>query len=439
MLHIENVGKIGEANITISPLLCFMGDNNSGKSYVMSILWGILSQGKYLFPTKPSDSKAYRACEKWLMTTLDDDSVLDHDTMYLYINWFNELLTQNKKRFFQQIFNYPVEAGKLEIRNYERDKDIAIIWENEAVRYKFSSKSSYVKFPRHEEYTRDDFLRMNTYICWNLLMDGIAAQLFTPIVRGRRTGEPVYLPASRTGFMLTYSQLMERSIGAAFGDNDIAASGKLTLPYVDFLQIITKFEMRESKRNKELVSFIENNMTDGALKVEKAFLPIFKYSPQSGKADMPLYVTSSVITEVAPLLLLLKSDIDFKTVVIEEPEAHLHPALQRKMARFIVRLMNSGKMVWMTTHSDTILQHVNNMIKLSNHKDKNELMNQFGYDKADLLSLKKIGMYQFSKRSNEKTKVEQLQAGENGFVVPTFNDALADFLDEIYALQEDEK
>ena len=62
--------------------------------------------------------------------------------------------------------------------------------------------------------------------------------------------------------------------------------------------------------------------------------------------------------------MVLKSGINFKAMIIEEPEAHLHPELQQKMARLIINMMNLGIPVWITTHSDTILQHINNMMKL---------------------------------------------------------------------------
>lgn len=63
----------------------------------------------------------------------------------------------------------------------------------------------------------------------------------------------------------------------------------------------------------------------------------------------------------SPLLLVLKSGINFNAMIIEEPEAHLHPELQQKMARLLINMMNLGIPVWITTHSDTILQHINNM------------------------------------------------------------------------------
>lgn len=100
---------------------------------------------------------------------------------------------------------------------------------------------------------------MNAYICWNLLMEGIAAPLYTPIVKGRRIGEPIYLPASRTGFMLTYSQLIENSLQISFSAELHENTSTLTLPYVDFLQMITKFEInkKDSKKYSGIIEYIE--------------------------------------------------------------------------------------------------------------------------------------------------------------------------------------
>lgn len=40
---IEKFGKIERAEIQVSPLTLFVGDNNSGKSYLLSLLWAIYS------------------------------------------------------------------------------------------------------------------------------------------------------------------------------------------------------------------------------------------------------------------------------------------------------------------------------------------------------------------------------------------------------------
>lgn len=436
-LYVENFGKIGEADVSISPLMCFVGENNSGKSYLMSLLWGVLTLGKDIFPKTPSETKTYKKCENWLKESLNLNREFTKEELDMYVSWFNELLSNNKKNLIKRIFSYSVEVGQIEIKNYKRNNKIEIKWEEHAERY--SAAQTYLKFPKQETYSREQLLRMNAYICWNILMYGIAEPLHTPVVKGRRMGEPVYLPASRTGFMLTYSQLIENSLQISYAPAMEENTSALTLPYIDFLQLITKFETKNkyTRKNEAVVRFIEENMTKGNIITKKDIMPVIKYRPDGMAKEIPLYLASSIVTEISPLLLLFKSDINFKTLIIEEPEAHLHPELQQVMARLIINIVNSGIPVWLTTHSDTILQHVNNMLKLKKHPQCDELMHEYHYHKKDLLDGKDVSMYQFIHVRSDKSKLEKLEYTKYGFAVPTFNNALDKIVQEVYAFQED--
>lgn len=438
-LHVENFAKIKSADICLSPLICFVGDNNSGKSYMMSLLWGILNLGKQLFPTNPSESKKYKKCEQWLKNNIGKQVEITEETTELYLAWFNENLAAKKQDLLKKIFNFEVNAERIIIKDLEHKKKVNLEWEPTGTRY--SARGNHIQFPMPDEYTRTDLLRMNSYICWNILMGGLAAPMLSPRSSRKRFGEPIYYPASRTGFMLTYPQLLSSSLQTTFSVYSEENEGVLTQPYIDFLQLITQFDSSKQTRKKNIksiIEFIEKNLTKGALKAQNDYVTVIKYHPSNSESDLPLHVTSSVVSEISPILLTLKSDIKFNTMLIEEPEAHLHPALQKKMAQVIIRLMNSGIPVWITTHSDTILQHINNMLKLGSMEKsyQDRLMQTFGYSKDDLLNADDVRMYQFDSES-ENTRITQLERGEYGFVVPTFNDTLQKMLDEVYAFDNE--
>ena len=109
----------------------------------------------------------------------------------------------------------------------------------------------------------------------------------------------------------------------------------------------------------------------------------------------------------------------------------MHPQLQWQMARVLIRLSNMGLPVFVTTHSDLILQHVNNMIKASKMKNKEAFLQDSDYEEEDLLDRDNIRVYQFDVQENHRTKIQQLPCGDYGFEAMTFYDTLKKMSDEI--------
>lgn len=42
IMHLEDFCKIHKADVEIAPFTMFIGDNNSGKSYLITLLYGLL-------------------------------------------------------------------------------------------------------------------------------------------------------------------------------------------------------------------------------------------------------------------------------------------------------------------------------------------------------------------------------------------------------------
>ena len=124
----------------------------------------------------------------------------------------------------------------------------------------------------------------------------------------------------------------------------------------------------------------------------------------------------SGVREALPIALALNSEKNF-VVYIEEPEAHLHPRVQRVVAKMIAGAVKREKYVVITTHSDCLLYTLSNLIGL------------FRKDKKAGLDPNKVSAY-LLKRGNNYTKVEKLTVDEYGISEEEFSKVIDEMLDE---------
>lgn len=441
-LNIQEFGRIKEGRIEISPLMLFVGDNNSGKSYVMSLLWGILVLGRNYFPKEAPSLDSYRRCDEWLKNSIGIKNILvDNSTQILFVNWFNDILKQKKKELIHNIFNYSLDIGNVYISDYKRDNPIEILWVQEGSRD--SSGEDYVKFQitENSHLSAAERYRMLKYLCWKLLMDNLTAPL-NPLIRNKKAvGEPLYLPASRTGFMLTYKTIVEylfdREEYRIYDDTkeEDADRSQFTLPVIRFLKELVRINIQPNSKYYEIASYLESEVLQGVIEQDTSPVRNVLFKPAGFKQDLSLHVTSSLVAELSPLVLFLKSQVSYKLMIIEEPEAHLHLKAQKNLTRAIIRLVNQGLPIWLTTHSDTMFQQINNMIKLNNQSDNLAAARKYGYSHDDFLDPQKAAAYQFEIQENGETRIETLKLHEYGFSVPTFNEPIINLSKETLEFQ----
>ena len=175
-----------------------------------------------------------------------------------------------------------------------------------------------------------------------------------------------YLPAGRRGIMQAHEAM------ATAGQKQslpMADSGILT----DFLKPIVGYQEGNGGANpmQRIAAALEAEVLRGVIEPKH---PVpesvamdsleFQYRPRQAVRGLRLSQASSMVSELAPLVLFLRSVVrPGDLLIMEEPEAHLHPAAQSQLAFTFARLVRAGVRVVVTTHSDWFLQRLGILIR----------------------------------------------------------------------------
>ena len=469
-LVVKNFGKIKEAEIELSDLVLFIGDNNSGKSYLMTLIYGfanyseeivnILFQDKdFLFSlqeykdieniinkhleyNKENYSQIMKSHNNYFINaaknrnifcaeqTLDERFFLSLEELKLFNDLFNLLLNKDKGKILQFIFNDINNFINLDYINLdiykadfkillEHNRKISILYKNHMNDYSISG----------------NIPNFSTLDIIMIIFSSITKYIFNIYYNKK-----IFLPTSRTGFFLSYKELAKQSVTSAFNIENQKIKTLFQKPISYFINNLIDLS-KEYSINEEYTDIIAifHNMIQGKIEVNSETGGYY-YNPDNTDLKIPMYLNSAVITETAPLYLFLKYGKDIGTIFIEEPEMSLHLKLQKQMARIIINLVNKNINLIISTHSDTILEHINNMIKLNsiNDKDKkNHLLKKYSYTENDIIDIEKIRIYQFNTDKDNITNIIPLEGNKKtGFYIETFHDYINEASNEYDEINE---
>lgn len=173
-----------------------------------------------------------------------------------------------------------------------------------------------------------------------------------------------------------------------------ALSGVLS----DFMMRL--FEMAEAKHSagKPIIGLdqgLTDNVLSGTMEVDRqpTGYPRFVYCPRGRNERLPLVKASSMVSEIGPLALFLKHMVSSgDLLILEEPEAHLHPELQRLLMVEVVKWIKQGVRVLLTTHSDWIISELSNQVARGIGQDPGMV------DQEDnTLNKEDVGVWRFEK------------------------------------------
>ncbi|MDO4426556.1 MAG: AAA family ATPase [Moraxella sp.] len=458
---VENLGKVSKADIDLKPLTIFIGKNGSGKTYVASALWAYVTYIKSIgnITNNVSDyipKNIYKKYKNILSNLLQDfDGISNYEKYFIVekedieriFNNINNHISKNK--LLQNCFKHNSfkETNFNSINNLDSiSVNIELKVFHKPMYYQDEMDNTLEEFITNHYFTFSLFLdNLKLYensIVLNLISDGIIDlndihsdetlnAILTNIIKYAFLGknfnnydEVLYIPAARTGLMFGLHDFANSSLkrSSYFGiENHAPKSNDLTAPLNNFVSnLYGKLEFYPIYQGEQIF----NTLIDGEIKANRQDKR-FKYIPKSLNQELPLSASSSLVTETAVLSIFNNSIRKGVFVIFEEPEAHLHLSAQREMAKLIVKMINQGCHMLITTHSDTFLQQLNNLIMLNKLSENNsDIFQEFNIEPDETIAGEKVAVYDFQYQDDDKTIAKPLDLGDYGFIAPSVNDEI---------------
>lgn len=209
--------------------------------------------------------------------------------------------------------------------------------------------------------------------------------------------------------------------------------------FFDMKALLNKPQESVSPLNQALIE-CNARVNNGELKREGEK---YLYHMRNG-ATIPLTAAASSIKELSPLSLLInKFPVKGVSILFEEPEAHLHPSRQVKLADLLACIISAGGHLQVTTHSDYLIKRLNNLMKLSLLKDKispsdfEKLLNDFQIKEEYLLAVSNVRAYLLEEQSDGSSRIIAQEVGkDNSIPFESFYSVIEDDLELTSRIEE---
>ena len=429
-INVENFGPIEKAEIDLRPLTVFVGESNTGKTYLAALIYALyqnfrgISQFSWANSVTSHFSFAYRLRDRYSQGKQDE---VEQEILEL----LEKLNTPDRP------FKYSDLPERISIQAEFRLTDQED-FPNELIRcFDLESISKLIRFTgnRGDEMNVSLSVHEEDQLCWYFEIQDIGTgptanvhinpdlilldandemrktelrettdieRLFETLsIRRWRTMDSYYLPAARSGIMQSHgviaTALIRRATRIGLDRLEVSTfSGMIG----DFLQRIShqyKENEESSKEISHVAEQLEAELLEGKIEVKRSApeaFPEFLYRPNQSEETLRMSHSSAMVSELAPLVLFLRSIVrQGDLLIIEEPESHLHPGAQTIIAQTFARLVRAGVRVLITTHSNYLIQQIGNLIREGELQKQGESTSE----SADYLKAEEVGAWWFHK------------------------------------------
>lgn len=424
--EIESLGPIRDSVIDFKPFLLFSGESNTAKSYTAMAVYYLLFM---LNNDKSMTELASRVFDiKTIDRDLNDKKMKKIELSGNLKDELERLYNSNINRFMAYMLGYdafscstklklaiPLDAEILINKTNGEQWLVEVLLGSDSFAYSFGLPGRSVK---HSLSKQESFL--------SILIGDLCKRLV--FVHMNRSG--FFLPPARGALSGVTSSEWKKFSGIGMYKEFVEGLDSVRFSDFDPYGVI--------EEQKNFVNPLFETLLNGKIKVEKDSV---SYTTAGSRKQMPLTAGSSSVKELFPLYLLLnRVPIDRLSICIEEPEAHLHPELQRSAALLLAYIVNKGGFIQITTHSDFFVNQVNNLLKLHFIKKKNggEFLNalkETGIRAEFVLDPEDMGAYYFEKVKNS-VRVRELNVSEKGMPMESFKRAYDQSVKETRNLRE---
>ena len=188
------------------------------------------------------------------------------------------------------------------------------------------------------------------------LAAGIAGQAVT----GRECGASRYLPAARSGVMCAYGTLAPGILNGLRRDGHGAVRTAGTVS--GLAGSLAGAGAARRNGGSGGADGIIHGVFGGRLGTAGRGGGALSYA--HGGTSVPMHMSSSGIVDTAPIALAAEAMVPGDTLVVEEPEAHLHPHSQIRLAGQLAGMVRRGMRVVLSTHSPFLLEQLSILVQL---------------------------------------------------------------------------
>lgn len=490
-LEIKNFGPISSGSISIKPLTILIGPNQSGKSYASMLIYSIYRAQASISNDKSLMDSYYDLAsqdERAQLIKIFDESFSTFSDQKISFNVAHDLVNKIFKLTYQKAYEKKLDeeitrsfASSLkELRCITKVKhqsfSFKIIDSNDdsnsqdiiSVQYK-DEKLQITQFPNYRIVLNVEFektkQKLETQII-NLIKNELKGQYekkedlekvesikkrleFLPIyfflinslqaLISEKYAKCYYLPAARSGILQGHKVIFTSIIKLA----PYAGNNRIEIPTLsgvisDFINSLVIMPKKKGPLYS-LARRFEDEIIYGKITIDKMdqdAYPEIRYTFKN--TEIPIHRASSTVSELAPIFLYLKYIVKPKDVlIIEEPEAHLHPINQRILARLIVNLIRNGVRIIITTHSDYLLEQINNYL-LINKIDANKRIEQYNLRSDEFLKANEISANVFQYSEKKGNYIAQLKVTDaDGIPLDEFLKVTKELYQESVKIQRD--